>query len=141
METRTRYTFTKEERLYRQGDFDRLLAGGKSFISYPVRVVYRCSPRRENDFPARMAVSVSKKRFKRAVKRNRIKRLIREAYRLNKALLYEWIPADCTIDILFIYLESEVADYKKIEKAIKGAFKKMHNSIEKRDGNGDDMAG
>ena len=79
-------------------------------------------------------MSVSKRRFKRAVKRNRVKRLIRETYRLNKNTLYSSIPEDKTMDILFIYLHDEIFEYGKIEKAITGAIKKIRSYIEKDSG-------
>lgn len=77
------------------------------------------------DHPARMAISVSKKRFKRAVKRNYIKRLTREAYRLNKPEFYANITPGRTIDILFIYLDNNLPAYAKTEKAIKSALQKI----------------
>ena len=134
MDETIKYTFCKEERLCRKGGFEELLSSGYSFVSYPLRVVIRLYPREEKDFPARIAVSVSKRRFKRAVKRNRVKRLIREAYRLNKNVLYSSIPENKTMDILFIYLHDEIFEYGKIEKAITGAIKKIRNYIEKDSG-------
>ena len=136
MDEMIKYTFCKEERLCRKGGFEELLSSGYSFVSYPLRVVIRLYPRGEKDFPARIAVSVSKRRFKRAVKRNRVKRLIRETYRLNKNILYSYIPEDKTMDILFIYLHDEIFEYGKIEKAITGAINKIRSYIEK-DGSGD----
>ena len=134
MDETIKYTFCKEERLCRKGGFEELLSSGYSFVSYPLRVVIRLYPRGEKDFPARIAVSVSKRRFKRAVKRNRVKRLIRETYRLNKNVLYSSIPENKTMDILFIYLHDEIFEYGKIEKAITGAIKKIRNYIEKDSG-------
>lgn len=128
------YTLCKEERLYRKGGFEELIASGSSFVSYPLRLVFRFYPREEGVMPARMAVSVSKKRFKRAVKRNRVKRLVREAYRLNKPALYAVIPEDQTVDILFIYLQEDIVTYSKMEKAITGGIKKIRNYIEKDNG-------
>ena len=68
------------------------------------------------------------------MKRNRVKRLIRETYRLNKNVLYSSIPENKTMDILFIYLHDEIFEYGKIEKAITGAIKKIRNYIEKDSG-------
>ena len=56
--------------------------------------------------------------------------------RLNKNILYSYIPEDKTMDILFIYLHDEIFEYGKIEKAITGAIKKIRSYIEK-DGSGD----
>lgn len=134
MDETIKYTFCKEERLCYKGGFEELLSSGYSFVSYPLRVVIRLYPRERKEFPARIAVSVSKKRFKRAVKRNRVKRLVREAYRLNKNILYSRIPEDKTMDILFIYLHNEISEFGKIEKAITGAIRKIVVYIEKDGG-------
>ena len=134
MEETIKYTFSKEERLCRKGSFEELLASGQSFVSYPLRAVFRFYPRGEKEVPARIAISVSKKRFKRAVKRNRVKRLVREGYRLNKHTLYAAIPEDKTMDILFIYLQDNIFEFQKIEKAIAGAIKKIMGYIEKDTG-------
>lgn len=64
-------------------------------------------------------VSVSKKKFKRAVKRNRVKRLIREAYRLNKSSLIGLLQnKGKSMDIAFLYLKNELPVYEDIEKAL-----------------------
>lgn len=134
MEETIKYTFSKEERLCHKGSFEELISSGESFVSYPLRLVFRFYPRGEKDTPARIAISVSKKRFKRAVKRNRVKRLVREAYRLNKQTLYSAIPEEKTMDILFIYLQDDIFEFRKIEKAIAGAIKKILVYIEKDNG-------
>lgn len=116
------HTFSKEERLCKQYLFDALLTEGNSFVKYPLRIVYKISTE-PGDVPARIAISVSKKRFKRAVKRNRIKRLIRESYRLNKSVLNT--PTPYPIDVLFIYLDAQLPEYSKIEKSVVSAMKKI----------------
>lgn len=63
----------------------------KSFSIFPIRVVYM--PVEQGEVPASILISVSKRRFKRAVKRNRVKRQIREAYRKNKSLLVDAIAS------------------------------------------------
>ena len=59
----------------------------KSFSIFPIRVVYM--PVEQGEVPATILISVSKRRFKRAVKRNRVKRQIREVYRKNKQPLLD----------------------------------------------------
>lgn len=130
MERRGGYTFCKEERLCGEKRFTALVTTGKSFISYPIRVVYLIADRGEGESPVSIGVSISKKRAKSAVLRNRIKRLIREAYRQNKYELYLFVPENKRIDILFISLESNGIKYAKMEKAIIGALKKIANSLE-----------
>ena len=118
------YTLCKTERLCSKILIEELLKSELSFVKYPFRVVYKISSQK-TDFPARIAISVSKKRFKRAVKRNRIKRLVREAYRLNKTTFYSELPNEITVDILFIYLDQSLPTYAKTEKAIRSALKKI----------------
>lgn len=116
-------TFPKEEKLCSNKSIDKLFAGGESFIAYPLRVVYIIDD--EEDVEKQVAsvlISVSKKKFKRAVKRNRVKRLVREAYRLNKSVYVELLQkTNKRIDIAFLYLKNELPTYEEIEKAIKKA--------------------
>ena len=79
----------------------------------------------KGEYPARIGISVSKKKFKRAVKRNRIKRLTREVYRCKKQVFYEKIGAGRTFDILFVYLDNQILDFIKIEKAIGSSLEKI----------------
>jgi ribonuclease P protein component len=122
------YSLNKSERLCSKKLIDELLLSKCSFVKYPFRVIYKISSQ-PGEFPARIAVSVSKKKFKRAVKRNRIKRLTREAYRLNKPEFYHQIPIGNTVDILFIYLDNQLHTYQKIEKAILQSTKKIQNQL------------
>ena len=97
-------TFKKEERLSSRKEIQDLYETGKSFNSKCFRVFWKSSKQSEI-FPAQVLISVSKKNFKRAVDRNRIKRLIREAYRKNKHLLYESLNAgNKKIILLYCYL-------------------------------------
>ncbi len=93
-------TLSKEERLYCKKDIEDLLAGGKFSGGFPMRFCVRTGTGVGH---SRIMVSVPKKMFKRAVKRNLLKRRIRESYRLQKGIL-EGIDAD----ILFIYTTKEV---------------------------------
>ena len=96
----------KTERLWSKKAIDTLFTGtdSKSLSTYPIRAVYRHTE--EAGF--RILVSVSKKRFRHAVDRNRVKRQLREAYRLNKHLLSP-IDSTCSggMDIAFIWLTDQ----------------------------------
>lgn len=110
-------TLSKDERLYMQKRIDALFTSGESFIAYPLRVVYMM--REKDETPASMMVSVSKKKFKRAVKRNRVKRLVREAFRLNKGLFHALADENNkSFDIAFLYLKNVLPNYEEMEKAI-----------------------
>ena len=101
------YTLCKAERLNSKILIGKMFEGGvsKSFSIFPIRVVYM--PVEQGEAPASILISVSKRRFKRAVKRNRVKRQIREAYRKNKYLLVDELQRrEKRLAIAFIYLSS-----------------------------------
>lgn len=123
------YSFTKSERLCNKTLFEELITSKNSFVKYPFRIVMKESSQK-GEYPARIAISVSKKKFKRAVKRNYIKRVTREAYRLNKPDFYAELQPDKTIDILFIYLDDRLPVYEKTEKAIKNALQKISGTFQ-----------
>ncbi|MDR1182404.1 MAG: ribonuclease P protein component [Bacteroidales bacterium] len=104
------YSFSKQERIYHRDDFQKLLAEGKSFYHYPFRCIYLW--KEATVFSGRIAVSVSKKKFKNAVDRNKIKRLIRENYRLEKHILYqEYADSTQSVDILIIYIGTKICSF------------------------------
>ncbi|OOQ59622.1 ribonuclease P protein component [Mucilaginibacter pedocola] len=111
------HTFKKEERLCNKRFIDGLFHSGSSFLCYPFRVSWQLAPA-EQAYPVQVLFSVGKKRYKRAVDRNLLKRLMREAYRLNKqTLLYQQLTgADKRILLSIGYIGKELADYAFIEK-------------------------
>lgn len=122
----TKFTLPKEERLHSKNHIERLIKDGKSIVVYPFRVVFIVSDDAET-ISSRVAISVSKKRFKKAVHRNRIKRLIKEAYRINKEIT---ICNKTCLDILLIYLDNELPTFDKINKSLIKLLKKI-SSVEK----------
>ena len=97
-----KHTLPKAERLRGRTTITALMRRGKYISVTSLRCCY-CF--RGDDAPARMMVSVPKRLFKRAVKRNLLKRRIRESYRLQK----EWVPAG--LDIMFIYTSPEILSF------------------------------
>ena len=119
-------TLRKAERLHSKTVIDQMFTGGvsKSFSVYPLRVVYM--PMDEQEAYASVLVSVSKKRFKRAVKRNRVKRQIREAYRINKhGLLETLVTQGKPLAIAFIYLSDQLVSSALIEEKMKVLLARM----------------
>ncbi|KAA6328423.1 Ribonuclease P protein component [termite gut metagenome] len=111
----------KTERLNRKSIIEKLFAGGaKSFSIFPLRVVFTSiDSNYKNIGTTAILISVPKKRFKRAVKRNRVKRQIREAYRKNKhALLHILEEKNLTLAIAFIYLDDKLVSSTEIEENI-----------------------
>lgn len=126
------FTFSKKEKLCSTKSIDSLFSSGESFIAYPIRVVYKQYDLiDEENQTSSVVISVSKRKFKRAVKRNRVKRMIREAYRLNKEfLIKQLIQENKRIDIAFIYLKDELPEYIEIKKGIQKAISLLANRIE-----------
>ncbi|MBK7872068.1 MAG: ribonuclease P protein component [Saprospiraceae bacterium] len=125
------FTFTREERLKSRKVIEQLFKEGNSFAQYPLRVVWSEMEERKSDFPVQFALSVSKKKFKRAVDRNRIRRLVREAYRLNKHILYEKLTdqqqatSDKQIALMVIYTGAEILSFEEIEKAMRDLLRRL----------------
>lgn len=131
MEVTRTSTFPKKEKLCSNKQIETLFTKGKSFIVYPLRIVYLIEDESnaEKQYPL-VLISVSKKKFKRAVKRNRIKRLIREAYRLNKTGLKEkLIYEKKAVNIAFIYLKNTLPEYIEIKDCVQKAIKSLSDRI------------
>lgn len=116
----------KSERLDKKKLIEKLFGGGaRSFSVFPLRVVYLALDNVQDEHAA-ILVSVSKRRFKRAVKRNRVKRQIREAYRLNKQPLLQTLKEhNLHIAIAFIYLSDELTDSSLITERMKTALSRI----------------
>ncbi len=114
-------TFNITERLKSKKEIELLFSEGKSISKYPIRLVYTKTKRNE-DVAIKAGVSVSKRYFKKAVDRNRIKRLMRESYRKNK-----YIVPNTTHQFTFMFLYSgkEMPEYAVIEAKIKGILQKF----------------
>jgi len=123
-------SFSKPEHLCGEKRITRLFTQGDAFIAYPLRVVYIIETVHDN-VPSSVLISVPKKRFKRAVKRNRLKRLMREAYRLNKLTLIEKLEEkQLQIHIAFNYVSDDVLDFDTVEKKMKLSLEKLIAKIE-----------
>ncbi len=82
------FTYNKKEKLKSKKELDSLFEKGKSFLVFPLKIFYNFSEK-ENENNINVGVGVSKRNFKNATDRNRIKRLLREAYRLNKLPIHQ----------------------------------------------------
>jgi len=119
------YTFKKAERLSLQREIDSLFKQGNSFISYPLRVVY-LEQKPLSGVNVSVLISVPKRKIKLAVKRNRLKRLIREAFRLNKtSLIRHFEEKGSGLLIAFLFVGNELCSWKEIEAAMLKALVKL----------------
>lgn len=124
-------SFKKEERLCNKRLIEKLFHNGSSFHLYPFRVTFLASL--EISVPAQVIIAVPKRRFKRAVDRNLLKRRIREVYRLNKQeLLYAFLVEQPTGLLFSIqYIGKEIHDFAFIELKLKLALSKLQEEYVK----------
>lgn len=106
-----RFTLPKKEKLKGKKLIERLFAEGKTTSQYPLKLIYLRTDL-EDGAKIKAGVTASKRNFKSAVKRNRIKRLMREAYRLNKSQIFNNIEGDYAF--MFLYLGKEMPTHRII---------------------------
>ncbi|RIA11102.1 ribonuclease P protein component [Flavobacteriaceae bacterium MAR_2010_72] len=111
-----KFTFGKKDKLKSQKLIERLFLEGKSVSAYPLRLVY-LQTNFDDGSTLKTGVSVSKRNFKSAVHRNRIKRLLRESYRLNKRLYFNNITTSYALMIL--YIGKDKPDYDTVNTKMK----------------------
>ena len=120
-----KYTFPKEEHLCRKKLIEELFSKqGSSFGVYPLRIVWIKSEM-PTTAPPQVLISVSKRTFKRAVDRNQLKRLIREAYRLNKYRLTEQPNGHPLALLGIIFTGKEKSPLTLVEKKLISAFHRL----------------
>lgn len=118
-------SFRKSERLCSKIRIADLFAGGKTFVAYPFRIVWK-EVEEQREQPVQIAISVAKRKIRKAAKRNLLKRRIRESYRQRKACLYEHLQDD-SLDMMIIYLSSDIKDYQTIDMALEKVIERLIN--------------
>ena len=131
---------TKTERLTSQLVIDKLFAGGNaSMAAFPLRIVYMQMEKQEGSQqwdgvqlpPVSILVSVPKKRFRHAVDRNRMKRLVREAYRLNKHILWNALQEkNFRLAIAFVCITDTLPTFRNVNKSMRKALIRIGDRVE-----------
>jgi ribonuclease P protein component len=124
------YTLNKAEKLKSRAVIERLFnREGKSFALFPLRVIWLETPL-DTEIPVQVAFSVPKKRFKKAVERNRIKRLMREAYRLNKPKFHASLLAqDKQGAVMFLFTGTEIPDFEALSEKMQQILKRLRRIL------------
>lgn len=107
---------------------DEVFTSGKSFSVFPVKVFYILPDTKEKN--VQVGVGVSAKNFRKAVDRNRIKRLLRECYRLNKLSLHAVVESkQKAVAVFFLYIGKEMPEYVLLNEKMQTALTKLEGSI------------
>ena len=127
-------TLTKSERVCSRNTVEQLFGGGQSraMSAFPIRMVYMMTDRQEGEPAAQMLVSVPKRCFKRAVKRNRVKRQVREAYRHLKHGVIEAMTArqhDKKVVMAFICIDSNLHPTDRIARKMQNLISRLEERI------------
>lgn len=126
-----KFTLGKNERLKSRKQIDQLFAEGKSFAVNPFRIYYVIDGQLSMVSELQFGIGVGAKNFKKAVDRNRIKRLTREAWRLQKNELKEKLKASGKqLNVFLIYTGKELPDFKIIKDKVAVALKKLADKID-----------
>ncbi len=124
------FTLGKKERLKSRKQIEQLFKEGKTFSVQPLRIYYTVQSTPAVTSPLQFGVAVGTRQFKHAVDRNRIKRLIREAYRLQKNEIQEQLKLkNKTLNVFFIYTGKELPQYQLIYETVRIALQKLRQII------------
>jgi ribonuclease P protein component len=130
---RKQFTLGKKERLKSRKQIEKLFAEGKSFVVNPFRVYFivNDSPMMKGTSSLQFGVGVSSKNFKKAVDRNKIKRLTRETWRVQKNELKELTKVHSKqLNVFFIYTAKELPDFATMKDKVAVALKKLAGKID-----------
>lgn len=132
---RHRQTFTKKERLCSKKLTEKLFKKSHFFFEYPFKIVYFITDSSEpqtSDAPAQVLFTASKRNLKKAVARNRTKRIMREAFRKNKTALYENLEKAAKILVVgFIYNAPQTPEYQRTEQKIISIINRLIREVDR----------
>ena len=123
MQTAQRYFLKKDDRLKSRKAIEILFSKGKSFSNFPFRILWLSTNNQSN---LKAGFSASTKNFKNATDRNKIKRLIREAYRLQKNdLAMHLKTSNKGLDLFFIFTDKNIPSYDLVYEKIGAVLKRI----------------
>lgn len=120
----TQFSYNKKEKLKSRKQLEQIFTEGKSFNIFPVKIFYALNEEQDNII--KTGVGVSRKIFRKSVERNKIKRLLREAYRTEKVELLNYLEKNKKqIALFFLYIDKTEPDYFSLKQTIQKAIKKL----------------
>lgn len=125
------FTLPKESRLKSQKSIGHTFEKGKTIQVYPIRLFYHFEE--TQNASVKVAFAVSRRNFKRAVDRNRIKRIMREAYRLNQYLLQDEVKFSGQLNLVFLYYLKENLSFSVVEKATQKVLRRLGKELNVND--------
>ncbi len=125
------FQFPKTERLKSRKAIAELFDSGRSIQIYPVKILFTYHHENNPQSPAvKCGVSVSKKKHKKAVIRNLIKRRLREAYRLNKQDIYTIARSkNISLNIFIIYIAEDIESYTRIKSSVLAGLRRIEKEF------------
>lgn len=119
------FSYNKKEKLKSKKQLDELFTKGKSFTIFPIKVFYIFDNNQQDNI-IKTGVGVSSRHFNKAVQRNRVKRLLREAYRTEKQPLHFHLTNNKKqLAIFLLFIDKELPDYKTLKEKIKLCFQRI----------------
>ena len=124
------FSYGKVEKLKSRKLLDQLFSEGKTFSIFPLKVFY-LQPAMPLDFSVKMGVGVSSRNFKKAVERNRVKRILREAYRTEKQQLHDYLEANGRqVAVFLLYIDRALPGYEKIKTIMPHVLERLIKKLD-----------
>jgi ribonuclease P protein component len=122
------FSFSKKERLKNKVEIESLFSEGNRFFEYPFNVIWKVDS--NSDSTLKMAVSVPKKKIPNATDRNKIKRLVREAFRKNKTIIQQPLEAkNVKLHLMLVYSQSNIMSMSEIEDKISVTLQRLAEQV------------
>jgi len=123
------FSYNKKEKLKSRSQLEAIFASGKTFSVFPLKVFFLETGTAQTE-NVKVGVGVSARHFKKAVQRNRIKRVLREAYRLEKqSLQQQLIEQQKQIAVFFLYIDKEMPAFEVVRDKMKDCLSKLQSKL------------
>ena len=127
-----KFTFKKEEKLKGKRLIQKVFEEGKTFSVFPFKVLYMFAL--FEDVSLKAGFGISQKKFKKAADRNRVKRLMRECYRVQKQYLKEALAFNKrSLAVFFIYMGNTLHEYTDLKEKMKASLKRLEKIANEND--------